>query len=56
VERGVHAGKLIKALTAMIGGSGGGRPDSAMGGTAEIFKVDEAVAKVPDLLADMLKK
>ena len=46
----------IKALTALVGGSGGGKPDSAMGGTAEIFRVDEALAKAPELLAEQLKK
>ncbi|PWM22044.1 MAG: alanine--tRNA ligase [Oscillospiraceae bacterium] len=56
LAKGVHCGKLIKALTALVGGSGGGKPDSAMGGTAEIFRVDEALAKAPELLAEQLKK
>ena len=56
VSRGVHAGKLIKELTAQIGGSGGGRPDSAMGGTSEIFKVDEAVAKAGEMVSNMIAR
>lgn len=56
VKRGVHAGKLIKELTAQIGGSGGGRPDSAMGGTSEVFKVDEAVAKAGEMVSHMLSR
>lgn len=55
-EKGVHAGKLIKELTAMVGGSGGGRPDSAMGGTSEVSKIDEAVSKVGEMLKKMLTK
>lgn len=55
VEKGVHAGKLVKALTSLTGGSGGGRPDSAMGGATEIFKIDEAMAQVPAMLEEMIR-
>jgi len=46
IERGANAGKLIKELTAALGGSGGGKPDSAMGGAPELSKLDEAMEKV----------
>ncbi len=55
-DRGAHAGKLIKSLTALAGGSGGGKPDSAMGGAPELSKLNEAVAKVEGLLKEMLNK
>lgn len=55
VKAGAHAGKLVKELTALAGGSGGGRPDSAMGGTSELAKLEDALAKAPELLAAMLK-
>jgi alanyl-tRNA synthetase len=32
VAKGIKAGDLIKAVTKVCGGSGGGKPDSAMGG------------------------
>ena len=32
VKAGVHCGKIIKEITAIAGGSGGGKPDSAQGG------------------------
>lgn len=54
IEKGAHAGKIIKEFTALCGGSGGGRPDSAMGGTTEIFKVDEAMAQLPAIVAKHL--
>ena len=55
VAKGVHAGNLIKQLTALLGGRGGGKPDSAMGGTDKIFEVDEAVAKTAEIVAAMIK-
>ena len=56
VAAGAHAGKLVKELTSLVGGSGGGRPDSAMGGTSEIFRVDEALAQAPVILEKMITK
>lgn len=54
VARGVNAGALVKALTARIGGSGGGRPDSAMGGTSRPDRIGEALAAAGDALEQML--
>ncbi|MEG1971729.1 MAG: DHHA1 domain-containing protein, partial [Oscillospiraceae bacterium] len=55
VQMGVNSGKLVKQLTALVGGSGGGRPDSAMGGTIEVFKIDEIMAGADEMLSDMIK-
>ena len=55
IEKGVHAGKLIKKLTSMVGGNGGGKPDSAMGGASDIYKIDEALAKVTEIVEEMTK-
>ncbi len=55
VANGVHAGKIIKAITSVTGGNGGGRPDSAMGGVIDIFKIDEAIAQMPDVIRAMMK-
>ncbi len=43
VEKGVHAGKVIKEITAIAGGSGGGKPDMAQGGGKDESKIDEAL-------------
>ncbi len=56
VEKGIHSGNLIKQITALLGGRGGGKPDSAMGGTDKVFEVDNAVSKLGDFVSDMLKK
>ena len=55
VEQGAHAGKIVKDLAALCGGSGGGRPDSAQGGTSEIFRVDEAMAQLTAIVGGLVK-
>ena len=50
VARGIKAGDLIKNITKLCGGSGGGKPDSAMGGCKEILKLDDAMAAVDDFV------
>ena len=54
VARGVKAGDLVKAVSAICGGKGGGKPDSAMGGGTELLKVDDALAAVDDFVAEKL--
>ncbi len=48
VARGLKAGELVKQVCACCGGSGGGKPDSAMGGGKDISKLDNALALVDD--------
>ena len=55
VKAGAHAGKLIKEITAQLGGKGGGRPDSAMGGVADLSKAEEVLSGVAGMLEGMLK-
>ena len=54
VAKGVKAGDIIKNVTAICGGKGGGKPDSAMGGGTDVLKLDDALAKVDDLVAEKL--
>ncbi len=51
VARGVKAGDLIKTITPICGGRGGGKPDSAMGGGSDLGKVDQALVQVEALVA-----
>ncbi len=46
----VHAGKLIKALAEMVGGSGGGRPDLAEAGGKDTAGLKSALGTVPGMV------
>ena len=50
VKAGAHAGNILKEISAICGGKGGGRPDSAMSGGRDLDKIDKALAKVEELL------
>ena len=50
VARGVKAGDLIKSITKICEGTGGGKPDSAMGGCKDLLKLDDAMAAVDDFV------
>ena len=54
VAKGIRAGDLVRAVSAVTGGKGGGKPDSAMGGGSEVLKIDDALAIVDDFVADKL--
>lgn len=50
-KEGIRAGDLVKAVSGILGGSGGGRPEMASGGGKDASKIDEALAKVKELIA-----
>ena len=54
VAKGVRAGDLVKQVCTCCGGSGGGKPDSAMGGGKDVNKVDDALALVDDFVSSKL--
>ena len=54
VAKGIKAGDIIKSVTAICGGKGGGKPDSAMGGGSNVLKLDDALANVDDFVAAKL--
>ena len=51
VKAGVKAGDIVKYVCTVCGGSGGGKPDSAMGGGKDPSKVNEALAGVESFVA-----
>ncbi len=54
VAKGVKAGDLVKLVSGICGGKGGGKPDSAMGGGSDPLKVDDALAAVDDFVSEKL--
>ena len=53
VKAGAHAGNILREVSAICGGKGGGRPDSAMSGGRDLDKIDEALAKVEEILKNI---
>ena len=54
VAKGIKAGDLVKMACTCCGGSGGGKPDSAMGGGKDVNKLDDALAMVDDFVASKI--
>jgi alanyl-tRNA synthetase len=54
VGRGLHAGRLIKEVAGAVGGGGGGKPTMAHAGGRDPDRLGEALARVPDLVRDVL--
>jgi alanyl-tRNA synthetase len=46
----LNAGKMLKEVAAKAGGSGGGKPEMAQGGTKVIDKLDSAIKTVYDIV------
>ena len=55
VAKGAHAGMILKNVSAICNGGGGGRPDSASSGGKDISKLDEALNAVEGILLSQLK-
>ena len=54
VAKGIRAGDIIKHITAIAGGKGGGKPDSAMGGGNDVSKLKEALSAVEGFVESKL--
>lgn len=55
VSRGAHSGNLLKEVSAITGGKGGGRPDSATSGGKDVSKINDALLAAEDFLKNMIK-
>ena len=53
VKAGAHAGNILREISAICGGKGGGRPDSAMSGGRDLDKIDEALGMVEQILSNI---
>ena len=55
MDKGAHAGNLIKAVASIVGGGGGGRPNMAQAGGKDPAKIPDALAKVADVVTEQLQ-
>ncbi|MCG8484073.1 MAG: alanine--tRNA ligase [Clostridia bacterium] len=53
LDKGVHAGKLIKQIASVAGGGGGGKADMAQAGGKDPAKVDDALKYAKELLGNL---
>ncbi len=56
VKKGAHAGKIVSKAAAITGGKGGGRPEVAMAGVNDNYKIDEAFGALKDIIAEIVCK
>jgi alanyl-tRNA synthetase len=47
----LQANKIIQETAAIVGGKGGGRPESAQGGGTDTDKIAEALERAEEILA-----
>ena len=45
-----HAGRIIKEIAPLVGGSGGGRPDMAQAGGPNPENLEQAIARIGELV------
>ncbi len=54
VQKGAHAGNIIREVAKIAGGSGGGRPDMAQAGGKDVTKVKEALLHAKEVLENQI--
>jgi len=55
VAKGVHCGMIIKEIASHVGGSGGGRPDSAQAGGKDASGIDNALNGALEMVKSQVK-
>ena len=51
--RGLKAGDWVREVASVVGGKGGGKPDHAQGGGADVAKLDEAIMRANEFAASL---
>jgi len=54
VKKGVNVGAIVKEMSTMVGGGGGGRPNMARGGGTDPSGMDNALSRSVELLKEQL--
>jgi len=55
IEKGAHAGNILKQVSKLCGGGGGGRPDSATAGGRDLDALEGALEQVNNIVSAMIK-
>ena len=55
LKKGLHAGKLVKEVAAVVGGGGGGRPDLAQAGGKDLSRLKEALEQACGVIESQIK-
>jgi alanyl-tRNA synthetase len=53
--KGIKAGEIVKEVSKIVGGTGGGKPHLAQGGGKDLEKLDEALDSLPEIIKRMIK-
>lgn len=53
--KGIKAGEVVKEVSKIVGGTGGGKPHLAQGGGKDLEKLDEALESLPEIVRRILK-
>jgi alanyl-tRNA synthetase len=56
IKRGLHAGNIVRETAKVVGGGGGGRPDTAQAGGKRMDKLKEALDGVAELVRREVRK
>ena len=56
VKRGINASNIVSEIAKVIGGGGGGRPESAQAGGRYPDKLTEALSLVPNIVSKSLRE
>lgn len=55
IKRGIDSGAIVRELSKMVGGDGGGKPGFAQGGGPKVEKLDEAMKKGVELIKKQMR-
>ena len=55
LDKGIHAGKIIKEVATVVGGGGGGRPDMAQAGGNKPESIPQAIEAAFQTIENLVK-
>ena len=55
IDKGAHAGNIVREVAKIAGGKGGGRPNMAQAGASDISKLDEALSAAKEIVEGQIK-